>query len=615
MKVTRTLFKIVYRLSNICPGIVRRRTSFYLIACLLFYVYWMFSTSEETCFQWSTSQRNHCFHDRSMRNIIWTHDASGVMKYLQWIRIRKLASIRITYLNPQCQILNEEQDFSFNRTNDISFTQVYILPLFMDLTNQSICSLKINARLNKHRYQIYFKRKSLLAMWIYQQLDHNSLPMSSSNAMKQLSAMFLAKNHPIVHSEDLIHENIFASEKSLISFLQLIRLTVSREILDHDAHYFLHDATWWDRSDVAERVANLSIPARANTFSYIDDFYYLSGNRTFRQYLRDSRRCIQSGIFPQLPGERHSHNRSRDRPDRCVRKAFDCAFSDIYSFADREEFYRKTPFQSAKCGFLQPTIFDEVRRRYYRNTTCQTIILTLITDCYDPLPVVQDAIPPDTCFVALLDTKTIDHLEAFYEKNADIPRVTWDIIDLGTRGTPFSFAAKSVETLKALSFRLFPLAKWIVWVDGKAHIGHIKQLLIEIQAPILAAPHADVNRTSETEAEKTTDRLYQRETYGSIRLNHSLEDLHLQRTQYQSEGFYARAHALQLTMFDIGIFIYRNHHPCIWRYLCAWHNEMNYYSYRGQVSVYYPAERLNLTDYMQYLSLRFHIFDVHHSLC
>ena len=54
-------------------------------------------------------------------------------------------------------------------------------------------------------------------------------------------------------------------------------------------------------------------------------------------------------------------------------------------------------------------------------------------------------------------------------------------------------------------------------------------------------------------------------------------------------------------MYDIAVFLYRNNHPCIFRYLCGWHNEVNYYSFRGQLSVYYAAVRLNLTDYLHFL--------------
>ena len=58
--------------------------------------------------------------------------------------------------------------------------------------------------------------------------------------------------------------------------------------------------------------------------------------------------------------------------------------------------------------------------------------------------------------------------------------------------------------------------------------------------------------------------------------------------------------ALGLKMYDIAMFVYRNHHPCIDQYLCAWHNEVNYYSYYGQLFVYYPVVRLQSTSYLYF---------------
>ena len=68
-------------------------------------------------------------------------------------------------------------------------------------------------------------------------------------------------------------------------------------------------------------------------------------------------------------------------------------------------------------------------------------------------------------------------------------------------------------------------------------------------------------------------------------------------------------------MYDIAVFLYRNNHPCISRYLCAWHNEINYYSYRGQLSVYYPAVRFHLTNYLHFLPRKFYTTVGHRAVC
>jgi len=105
------------------------------------------------------------------------------------------------------------------------------------------------------------------------------------------------------------------------------------------------------------------------------------------------------------------------------------------------------------------------------------------------------------------------------------------------------------------------------------------------------------------------------EIANSERLNKTLEEIELQQAEYKRDGFYSRSSMLGLKMFDIAAFIYRNNQPCITRYLCGWHNEVNYFSYRGQLSVYYPAVRLNLTDYLHFLPSKYFSWVAHQTVC
>ncbi|CAF3143257.1 unnamed protein product [Rotaria sp. Silwood2] len=299
-----------------------------------------------------------------------------------------------------------------------------------------------------------------------------------------------------------------------------------------------------------------------------------------------------------MQSETITNRTSTDNTSRCLLKPFDCDFGDLYSFQDQEQLYQKSNLKPLKCSFAIPSIFDKVRNRYGRNHTCEIIIFTCITNCYDPLPQVHGDILSSFCLVALLDTKTITAYKKIYSINSNF---RWDLVDLGADATPFSVAAKSTETLKIVGQRMFPLAKWIIWLDGKGQINRISELLKEVRAPVIGVPHPDAERTSESEVNPTIDRIYVREKSLSQRLNNSIMDIKLQEKEYQRDGFYSRSNALKLKMYDIVIFLYRNNHPCIFRYLCGWHNEVNYFSYRGQLSVYYSAVRMNLTDYLHFL--------------
>ena len=75
--------------------------------------------------------------------------------------------------------------------------------------------------------------------------------------------------------------------------------------------------------------------------------------------------------------------------------------------------------------------------------------------------------------------------------NSTISNIKWDWIDLGVDATPFSVPAKSAETLRIVGQRMFPLAKWIIWLDGKAHMNNISELLLQARAPVIGAHHPD----------------------------------------------------------------------------------------------------------------------------
>ncbi|CAF2651486.1 unnamed protein product [Rotaria sp. Silwood2] len=261
-----------------------------------------------------------------------------------------------------------------------------------------------------------------------------------------------------------------------------------------------------------------------------------------------------------------------------------------------------------KRGFTIQSILDKVRNRYAHNDKCQIIVFICITNCYDDLPIIRETVPPGTCFVALLDTKTMSAFKQNSLTGVDPMNMQnqWDLIDLGSSDSLFRVAAKLTETVKMLGHRMFPMAKWFVWLNGKAFIINIKQILLLATTSIIGLHHHDYNRTSESEVNLTIIRVILREIDNAVQLNNTLQEIDLQQAEYKRDGFYSRSNTIRLPMFDIAIFIYRNNHPCSFRYLCGWHNEINYFSYRGQLSVYYSAQRLNLSDYLGFIPRQFY---------
>ncbi|CAF3605603.1 unnamed protein product [Rotaria socialis] len=603
------------------------------------------------CFKWQTIDTQQlrastCLPNHRIISSVWTHDGSGIMKYIQWIATRKLGNIRISRLNDECELI-QENDFSVVSEND-RFVQIYIMPLTANFDKKSLCSTTI-VRIIKFGMltvpRIYFKRRVLRATIAYQYLDnirqnHNftsswNIPLSKSLQKANVVTKHLIHcinstsnaTSLIIDSEDMIFSNLIESEKMLTNFISVLGFNTSKQsvkdIIQYDSYQFMEDATWWDQSETVQHVLSSLVHSKSEISKNSKDFYHLHGNHSFAHYVADSRQCFNDGTFYQLQSETITNRISTDKPERCSLKPFDCAFGDQYSFSDREKLYQTYPkddyFNSApiKCGFAVQSIIDKVRKRYERNDKCEIIVFTCITNCYDPLPTITDAIPLGTCFVALLDTKSLNSLKVPFivGGQSNNLRHPWDLIDLGNSSSLFRIAAKVTESLKMLGHRMFPLAKWFVWLDGKAYIINIKEVLSLAKTPIIGLHHHDFNRTSELEVNLTVSRVKLREAPNSVELNGSLQEIKLQEAEYKRDGFYSRSNAIGLPLFDIAIFIYRNNHPCSFRYLCGWHNEVNYFSYRGQLSVYYSAERLNLTSYLGFIPRRFYHTLGHTTTC
>ena len=562
-----------------------------------------------------------------MLALVWTHHGTGIMKYIQWIVTRKLGNIRMVQLNDDCEVISQS-DLSSMSNDNSKYVYVYFVSLTANMDRKLNCFMELE-RIIKSAYtkinQVYFKRRSIQATLLYQQLDTirrkqnlsiENMKATAHSTTEHLITYFTSngtRRAKIIDSEDMVHSNLVDIERVSKDFMAFLGFDVQSnawlQAIQYDSHQFSYDATWWDQSDTVERIQNRS-QRELNSFNFTDvyDFRRFDGRRSFTQYLSDNRQCFTDGIFPQLPSETNSNRSSTDKPERCSLKPFDCAFSDLFSFADREQmyesydvttFFHPTPL---KCAFTIHSTLDKVRQRYGRNHTCETVFFTSVTECYDPLPTIQGSMPLHSCFVALLDKKTINAYEKFYltRNKSNNANIQWDIIDLELNVSLFRVLPKLTETLKLVGHRLFPMAKWIIWLDGKAQVTDLGELLLKTRVPVLGPYHPD-SRTPEAEVEPTVRHVTNRNTGNLQSLLITIQEIELQQAQYRRNGFYARTNNLGLRIYDIASLIYRNNHPCVARYFCGWHNEVNYYSFRGQLSVYYSAVRLNLTDYFDFI--------------
>ncbi|CAF2920609.1 unnamed protein product [Rotaria sp. Silwood2] len=417
------------------------------------------------CFKWSSIDHqklraNSCLPYSRIISSIWTHDGTGIMKYIQRIATRKLGNIRVSQLNDECELIQD--NYFFSDSKNYRFVQIYIMPLTMNVNNNSTCSTDLVRiiKFEKEKInQIYFKRKSILATVAYQYLDKmrqdrnltfdwkisfSTTIKKATIVTKHLISYFKSipnKKSTIINSEDMIHSNFIDSKKQLIDFISLLGFNTStqtfKDIVQYDCYHFVQDATWWDQSETIEYILSILLNLNLKTID--------TSNR-----------------------------------------------EQLYQSYAPNNYFNINPI---KRGFTIQSILDKVRNRYAHNDKCQIIVFICITNCYDDLPIIRETVPPGTCFVALLDTKTMSAFKQNSLTGVDPMNMQnqWDLIDLGSSDSLFRVAAKLTETVKMLGHRMFPMAKWFVWLDGKAFIININQILLLATTSIIGLHHHDYN--------------------------------------------------------------------------------------------------------------------------
>lgn len=534
-------------------------------------------------------ENSHTAASNEFSTIIWSHEGSGLQNFIDWIVVRRLSRVSIIRFDSRCSIV-ENVDLTPESESQNSI-RIHFVPFSIKTEDQATFRRNFFVEIASKRKsvrQIEFRRRSKVATILYHRIDN--FPVVT----RVFTSKFF-KNFTKIFHEDLIAEKLDETRKILGNFLSNLNISVDRNLIEEDSIYFTHDALWWDRSDFVENSSNL-------------ETYFPGMSKTSTEkYLSRNRQCARNGIFFQ---NQHETDVSRSLPKECRRKPFDCLFSDILHFDEREQIYESAgTSRPLKCGFAVSSVFDRVRKLYRANQTCRIVFATTISKCYDPLPEIIGKIESGFCFVALLDSQTFRTLSTRKHK------INWHFIDLGSNLGIFSHDAKTSETLRTSGLRLFPAADWVIWVDGKGEILNVTQLMGELKTPFVGPPHSDPNRTPEKEFIVTIPYLRFRDRFDPEKSVVVQEEIKFQYDTYRREQFFNRSKEFQIEMYDLAVVAYRNHQPCLRQYLCAWHNEVNYFSFRNQLSVFYPAVRMKILGYLSFFSHRLIRTKLHRRIC
>jgi hypothetical protein len=285
------------------------------------------------------------------------------------------------------------------------------------------------------------------------------------------------------------------------------------------------------------------------------------------------------------------------------------AWGGCLTLQERTEFYdAPRPVMGTRCGWFVPSEFDGVRARLGRRK-CDVVMLTLINKCYDwpPMPLSHDIPGVSVCQVLLTDNATKIAVERFTENYTRVVAqenttrheeesmgLGWELFDMGP--SLFRHQAKPVEHAKLIALRMFPRARWVIWIDGKSwalRVRSLKELLAATRAPYSGVAHpwwASI----QTEFDNTKP--YVAARGGNETVVELLEQLNVYREERPS--FLTTNESAPWRMEDISFMVYRNHVPLVKRYLCAWVNDVNRFCHRGQISVIYTRRRAALPAQM-----------------
>ena len=280
------------------------------------------------------------------------------------------------------------------------------------------------------------------------------------------------------------------------------------------------------------------------------------------------------------------------------------AFNGNQTLLERHKSFQAQPRMLLHCGFInQPTSGMIVPKKdRTAMSTCRTYVaVTSVFGAFDVLkqPSVDILSAPE-CWFAFTDQFTLDfwktRLEVTEDSASGVVRVgVWHIILIESLPYPKDLGLVS-NLVKLLIHRLFPTARYSVYMDGKVSLSVdpavlIDAMLLQHRRPYSIAAHpARQNAWDEGEATKEHKPQYS-------------EQIDEQVVFYEQEGF-----PLEYEPYDTrqgGLIgnatdvpeantIVREHNSLTNLFSCIWFNEVVRFLQREQVSFGYIRKRMSL---------------------
>ncbi|KAG2545614.1 probable hexosyltransferase MUCI70 [Panicum virgatum] len=263
------------------------------------------------------------------------------------------------------------------------------------------------------------------------------------------------------------------------------------------------------------------------------------------------------------------------------------SFTGYQTLTEREESFKIKESMIVHCGFCNENWFQvsAVDREYMRY--CRIVVATCAfgggDDLHQPIGMTENSIRK-VCYVAFWDEVTRASQEEEGNKIGEDNMIgLWRIILVSD--LPFSDQRLNGKIPKLISHRLFPMARYSIWVDSKSQfrrdpLGVLEALLWRSNSSLALSEHGA--RSSLYDEAKAIVKKHKA----------TPEEVEVQLDQYRKDGIPDEKKFNGKKALAEASVIVRDHAPSTNLFMCLWFNEVVRFTSRDQLSFPYVLRRL-----------------------
>ncbi|XP_026400170.1 uncharacterized protein LOC113296026 isoform X2 [Papaver somniferum] len=267
-------------------------------------------------------------------------------------------------------------------------------------------------------------------------------------------------------------------------------------------------------------------------------------------------------------------------------------FTGNQTLYEREQSFKVSETAEVHCGFYNENggyrISDE-DKAYMQ--TCKVVVSTCTfgggDDIYQPIGMSEPSLKK-VCYVAFWDEITVATQEAGGKKIGEDNMIEkWRIVVV--KDLPFTDQRLNGKIPKMLTHRLFPQARYSIWVDSKSQfrrdpLGVLEALLWRRTSMLAISEHGA--RSSVYDEGKAV-----------VKKNKATpEEVEIQLEQYRRDGFPDEKRFNGKKALSEASVIVRELTPLTNLFMCLWFNEVVRFTSRDQLSFPYVVRKLNMKN-------------------